>query len=1180
MAETAGATTLSRGESSGGRILAGLRNDTDSGSGVGPSDSKSGKIKVIEVNGRKYSFRTAEYTASKNTLDRQGRRKPIEGETRAFTEETLGEIVDDVKTELDNLAEMQSGDQEDQAAFQRFINHTAFQLHKDFFDKFTAPKPGSGEGTPTREVDVDKLTKWLATDRGLQDAYSFAVMRSEIIALNSGVLADMDKRIKNIPQPGGIGNTDVSTREGLRLRELARKAKLWGQEDNVDTTGRKTPILGIKKKGTIGAIVGGLTIAGAFTPAGPLGVVLPPVAAGIIRSFRKGGSVNIEASKEALQIAKTDDPVMQDWARRTQGLDVRNLTIRNGRLARDKVVIDPYLVRQGIVNPSMDSETALGKLVEEDRKILAMQEEMGVPERLRAGMDNQFLRRGHEQDLQRGIVSEEDVLTALKQDPRMVDHNGNPCMVNIAVPGAVPRWLDNDPAFFAAYGAILAARVPPVILHGPFERDTMTPDENIAAWRLKREIRVRLAHERHVLNWDKLLESKHDRLPNLRDKIDKAKEAEGDGSKNTVKINERLRLLGVDAELLPAIAGPFETLEASLEVLNKATQVSLEAQEKAKKVVSELVGTVTQAGVVIDANNVRSIIEKLRKDKASAPLQFGDREIASIASQQEALDTEINTRIEETWAKEPGNAVPKELYGAPPLPFDVIKPTRPDEPTALAGGATDQEKADYKDRKNAYELKIRAYDRELEVYDHERAAHDKKVADYKQEQQQHQARLEAYSARREAAKAALRATPEFTEKQADINNDKQALEDFLTELTKANAAIETAKTEGDAAIETARNDLIKTGSENTIRTETNRAASEMRNALAIVEGWTRVGPVLPPLAPVDLTRGILETEDSVEELFRRINEANKHDPRVGWPEAANNETANRELLLRAMVEARIEPVTNAYVQAFDQNYWGLTEYDLLLMPLESIKAIMTQKRDRLGLVDIPEDDDINALKELAQERFTQRREAFEELKSENEIRQRELTNEKASITAEGGKSPELATIDRAVGRYADIRTVVTGMNQQQLVTALDSHRAADVDPNATRFLPSELEDNHSVAFDEIQQMIFDNRNHDQDGVTFRGETGRDAAVRRNAELVSEEVLRDQLVFWFRLPVFMPGAPAAGGAPATTTVLGTFEQHIERIRNEVAAGEITPEDFAEFLTESVIFDFMAPRLDRL
>ena len=1085
MAETAGATTLSKDESSGGRILSGLRSK-DAGGKAESSDAIS-LVTLNIVNGRPTPLTSAELTASKNTLDREGRKKPIDGETRAFTEEIRDEVVEDIKTELDTLAEMRGGNHEDQAAFHRFMDHPAYQLHKDFFDKFTKEKAGSTTGTPTREVNVDLLKEWLATDRGLQDAYELALMRSEDIAVNSGVLAAMEKKMKHIPQPAGIENTDITTHDGLSLRQMARTVKVWGEKDNVDTTGRRKRALGIfKKKGTVGATVVGLTIAtggvGGLT-IGALGIAsgaLPPVAAGIIRSFRDGGKVSIEASKEVLKIAKTNDPVMQEWSRRMRGLDARHLTIQG-----KEVVVDPAIVRQGIAGPSMDPDTALAKLVREDEKLRAMQAQMGVPERLQAGMDKQFIRRGHDQDPQRGIVSEDDVLTRLKQE--LEDGNGNPCQVNISADPLHPDWRDNDPAFFAAYGAALG-------LHGAFDRRTMTPDDRINAWRHKRDIRVQLAHERHTLNWEKFLESKHDRLPNLQDKIDAAKKAEGSGGDSASKIDKKLTLLKADADSFPALSTPFEVFEAS--------RSALEQKERAR---DRLAAGITGAKSTNSADIEKAITDILQAGGRVRVKQMilNGRTINSVYDRSFAIDEIVRNKMSD-WES------------------SHTKPEKPGVP-------------DYDGDKDAIAAQKAKYEGDLAKYGTD---------------------IQAYEAEKERYKTSVEASREVTILTKALDADIAKLEEFREALENA-----------EREIDKEREKLTSTSPENTVRTETDRAASEMRSALATVEGWDDKPPLVTAYL---LSRDELSAADSVEEIFKRINEANGRNSRVGWPEAANKDKANRELLLKAMAEARIEPATDKYKEAIDPNRWGLTEYDLFMMTRDEIKAIMDQRKDRLG-VPVPPNGEIEDLIDLAQERFSQRREAYEELKRENEIRQRELTNERASVTAEGGKSPELATIDRAVGRYADIRTRVSLMSQQELVNALDSRTAATVDPNGTRFLAAERENNHSVAFDEIQQMIFDSRNHDQDSVSFRGETGRDAAIRRNAELVTEEVLRDRLVARFRLPVW-----TAAAAPE----LDTFERHIDVIAAEVAAGRITPEEFAEFLTEDVIFEFMARRVDRL
>jgi hypothetical protein len=1082
------------------------------GRGPGPAKTESGggpEGVLKTVGGRSNPFRTAEFIGSGLTLNRKGETTEIQEKTRNFKERDLGLIVDDIASELAELARMQTGDAQDQAEFREIMAHQAFRLQKEFFDKFT----NSEDGRTGKVVDVVKLREWVTTDRGLQDAYHLAIMRSEMIGMHSGALADMDKpfRRKNIPQPEGIETTDVSTREGFLLREAARGIKLWMQEDNADTTGRKTPILGMRKKGTVGAAVAGLTIVTggtgvlAYGALGVLGGGLPPVAAGIARSFRAGGRVSIEASKQALQIAKTDDPVMQAWARRN-GFDVRNLTFKNGRLVKDKIVLDPYIKEHGIANPSIDPVTAAAILLEQDRLIRAMHEQMGVPERLRAGMDNQFLRKGHEHSLQRGIISEDTVVTELKKV--LKDHDNNPCMVNIAPAGAPEVWKDNTKDFFAHMTATNPAFLAAHGITAPFDRENMTPDENIAAWKLKREIRIRLSHEAHKRNWDEWKESKSKRAKNMRDKVDAAIRAEGDGSKSVEKIEKKLTFLKADAETLPRLSKPFETFESSMSEL-----------ERKEEKIQEILSSITDAG----GNPIAlKDIEQQMSDILSTLKPPGGR----VRTKELIVDGVQVTSVFDALAEI------EQLVTDDMNTWDTANP-RPALPVPLGANPTDAEKKQ----------------------------HAKETNDHNE-----------WPEKRKKREEALRSGDRVKGIQEEIAEIKRVIGEKRTALREARAA---------ERVERMR--LLGTGPENTVRNESNKAAGSMRSALATIEGWTVVGPVIPPLVPIDLSRdavGSLTAPVTVEELFSRINTANKQDSKVGWPESANDDPANRELLLRAMVEARIEPPTDEYTQAVDPNYWGLTEYDLLLMDAADIKAAMDRRSPRLpGNPPSPDVAEIDALKVLAQERFSERREAFEELRFENEVRQRELTNEKANVSAEGGKNPELATIDRILGRYADIREVVSGLTIGQLVEALDSAKAKDRDPNADasgkgeKYLASERADDHTVAYDNILQWLGDHRSHTQDGIKFKGETGRDAAFKRNAALISEEVLRDQLFQWDKYP---RPAGLLGHPPPPAT----FVEAIDSVRNEIANGKIAPEDFAAFLTEKIIFGFMEPRVDRL
>jgi hypothetical protein len=249
--------------------------------------------------------------------------------------------------------------------------------------------------------------------------------------------------------------------------------------------------------------------------------------------------------------------------------------------------------------------------------------------------------------------------------------------------------------------------------------------------------------------------------------------------------------------------------------------------------------------------------------------------------------------------------------------------------------------------------------------------------------------------------------------------------------------------------------------------------------------------------------------------------------------------------------------------------------DIINLSPQELLDEVTRRRNA-GLIPagiyIPPLADIEAVKQEAQVRLSTRQRALQTVQDVLETNDMALTQEKNRINTEGIIAPELETYERAINRYDEIGTMLLNMTREQLLDAL-SPDPANAGPRAREFLPAEGEAGQCIAKARFMQWLFDHRNANQDSVQYGGQTGREAAYRRNNAFMDDarwlQLIQDE----FQLVV----VPGGGGPPGPP---GTLPEAVAELNFRVGLGEIRPAQFARFFQQRVIFGYMVPRIEVL
>lgn len=299
-----------------------------------------------------------------------------------------------------------------------------------------------------------------------------------------------------------------------------------------------------------------------------------------------------------------------------------------------------------------------------------------------------------------------------------------------------------------------------------------------------------------------------------------------------------------------------------------------------------------------------------------------------------------------------------------------------------------------------------------------------------------------------------------------------------------------------------------------------------------------------------------------DEIQQRVNTAGL------WPEADNGFENNQQTILRAMIDARsrqtlpVRPV--AYRQATMGNWWGLSENQLLTLPVDRLRDLMTQRLAsappavNARLVAIggvpPTDPPIQALKDIAAQRMRIRGEAITSVREDltlarnraqaqetaraNPLEDRPLQMMKRTITQWGKIDGELANMQAGTGTD-DLRQL--------------TDRTALAAPLVGRseYVPEELNANVNAGYIRWLNVIFDYQRANDLG-------GRGTAFEAAMQLVPPDLLAERLADYFNLP-------AAGGILAAFTNLDAA----------IAAGSVSTYDIRRFIQQNIVLGYLAP-----
>jgi hypothetical protein len=415
-------------------------------------------------------------------------------------------------------------------------------------------------------------------------------------------------------------------------------------------------------------------------------------------------------------------------------------------------------------------------------------------------------------------------------------------------------------------------------------------------------------------------------------------------------------------------------------------------------------------------------------------------------------------------------------------------------------------------------------------------------------------------------KALALAEQVYNAEMVPINRDKEAVNAALTAIRDANTAV--------------NNSFDEFTTRDEQQEEVARSTEEMQEARRDIEGWSRGSR-----PRIDLSTNALQNE-SFDELMRRINLSNGARNTNGWPQAENNDPENRDRLLHAMAEARaiaIEPgignPSTLYQIATAPDMYAFTETDLLIRSPQAIRDSMVDMIARapagsaLNAVVLPADvlDEINEVKNEAQARFSARLRAMQTLDREITGRKTLIERQKARIDREGVRTPELDAIERAAPRRDAIRNAINTMQDARLIELLDSAQAST---QADRYLPEEQAGNHSIAYVNMMEWIF---NHRDDLQAREGAvTGRGVAFTRNSNFLNEDTFRDLIIQGLPRVIYAPVPGVVGPPPPPAT----FEEAIDRVRGAIQNGDMTKHQFAQFMTENAIYGYMQPLVETI
>lgn len=345
-------------------------------------------------------------------------------------------------------------------------------------------------------------------------------------------------------------------------------------------------------------------------------------------------------------------------------------------------------------------------------------------------------------------------------------------------------------------------------------------------------------------------------------------------------------------------------------------------------------------------------------------------------------------------------------------------------------------------------------------------------------------------------------------------------------------------------IETAREDLEDRDSEQ--RAPVERLIEGMQRDRTAIEGWSA--------GPIDLGTNALAGE-TFNVLQARINAAHAAAiamvppvTDVGWPPGENNNPRNHERLTRAMIEARAvisEPRIAAPSGDFNTAMgppYDFAELDFMALSDQEIA-------DRIALLGVPglPMATIQAIRQEVQARLTARQRALPEVIEQIEARERDLTAESGRIDTEGVLPPRFEVIKKASARVDVIIPEITSVSADRF-NALIAPAPAGTQPD--NYIAAEQA--YPIIYANILRWVADTA-HDYTARFPGAAVGQEAAVARASNFLTPAVIDAEMI----------------------DALGT---NMANLQAEVAAGNVSQTQFANFIVDRLIFEYMEPILE--
>jgi hypothetical protein len=1164
------------------------KNPVRGGNNSGPNSA----VRVAHAIG----YESRRRSGAESTLETpHGREKPLQRESEV-SEPLVEKFTHDMETEMEELIEMRR-EYKDDAEFGTFLTDSGHGALKDLYDQLVQEKPGTrGE----LSVNKDKLKAFMATDRGLGVAYKMKQLDVQEKAMAAAVIASVNP---GEPQNGLIAPGSAEISQGGMLRGPARTVKHWWQSERGLTNEREDGKNGFTRitMGTKGRLTVSLSalnvVAGivGLSTLGPPGTVLGPLAvngiAGIIRASRRGETVDVDISANALRslIGDPDSPTSgkrgpdlakQKWMQRKHNLAAQDYEITNTGEVR---------LREGRVGMTGEYQRTLREnIVGQTKDIIDFQKEDNIPPELRRPMDIDWILEGTNRRPLHGTNFERKVMERFNPNQGgILDRNGN----SIDTQDAVYMMEPETEEVFVHYKNV-AGRVMLNSDGTPRMRAIQVPRMQEArdasgAVRMRRNatgalepILIPVMRRRSGGNWQgqrivettTITDSNGNTIdvPIIGVRVDAQGNPMTDNQGNSVPIlNERpanasdvITGAALDANGNPTwvtnpqfdwnnvdVAGNTERwLKANQEVLkeevnivfrsivNGETDHLLDFNSKLNEAAAG-----HRSGKLVEAQ--KKVLSKehtaLGKDKEvitaeDSALTTFQTEIGNLRTNISKLQREQRASIGKIKIDGISNPTPEQVHEALQNALSEGNTTKVTiNGQSIASIAGEYEKVD-----SEINGKVEAYYKLVEPF-------TTKVQQAEEALSQATTNQEATRARGALELARQRESGALA--QAQQNEQRLREEDRYKKITErintrrdliVNA--QDALTEQTEALRNAQDML--TSSETGGRQEAEGVIMGMELARDTFNSWG--SPSKPDLAT-----------KSYDELVTMVNKVYESDPTKGWKEGANGLALNRTMLLHAMAEARASTIEPALVPAtqstqltdlMDITKYGFSELDLMAMSPEEIKENIDAQRaadPALPIIDLTAVRNVGG--EIAK-RMGARQGALQQLMIEIDEREGGTKDKLDKLDSKGISTPYVDAIRRAGGRYGPIREEIMNHMPEQS----DVDRLFGLEPPATTIDIDKAEEN-------IRQLIF---NEKQDyNVSFDGKVGPEAASARNKNVLSRKDLTDLMIRNFGLSI------------TATSANDRFRDALNAVRGKSRAEQ------ARFFSDTVIFEHLEKQI---